>query len=621
MPDLEGRRLWFAGIGGAGLSGYAIVARAWGAEVSGWDRNETPYLAHVREAGIPVDGLGRPARAARGARRPSSRPRMPARSEGRSRAEFLAELVALRRSIVVGRRPREDDDRGDDRLRPRPPRRRPLVPDRRRGSAARRQRTRRGAAGSSSRATSPTAPSSRSRPTSPSSRTSTSTTTRPSRRLPSSRSASRRWAAWARRRPRRLGPRRRAGRLRARGAGASTTASTPPARWPRSSSPASSAPRPPRRLRGSAAPAGGSRLTARRAAFASSTTTPTIPPSSRRRSPPPGARRRGRLVVLFQPHLYSRTLHLGRELGAALAAADAAVRHGDLRRHARSPSPGVSGKLVVDGSVEARPGMPVGWAPALRRRRPARRVARSARRCRPDRGRRATSTGPSRSSSDALRRVKENVALQPVHDARDRRPRALVRRAGEPSRSSSTGSRGQPARGSQSPSSASARTCSSPTRAFRAWRSSSAGSSPSAEAVEGRLVAGGGAPLAVCLHRARAAELGGIEFVCAIPGTVGGAVWMNAGAYGGDIAGVLDRALVADAAGTRWLTPEELGLRYRSSGLRHGQVVAPAELRLEPRPLADDQGDGRRDAGQAQGRPSPRTSGRSGASSRTPSTS
>jgi UDP-N-acetylmuramate dehydrogenase len=108
-----------------------------------------------------------------------------------------------------------------------------------------------------------------------------------------------------------------------------------------------------------------------------------------------------------------------------------------------------------------------------------------------------------------------------------------------------------------------------------------------AEAVDGRLVAGGGAPLAVCLHRARAAELGGIEFVCAIPGTVGGAVWMNAGAYGGDIAGVLERALVADARGARWLTPEELGLRYRSSGLRHGQVVAQTELRLEPRPVAD----------------------------------
>ena len=108
-----------------------------------------------------------------------------------------------------------------------------------------------------------------------------------------------------------------------------------------------------------------------------------------------------------------------------------------------------------------------------------------------------------------------------------------------------------------------------------------------AEAVDGTLVAGGGAPLAVCLHRARASELGGIEFVCAIPGTVGGGVWMNAGAYGGDIAAVLRRALVVDASGARWQTPVELGLNYRSSGLRQGQVVASAELALEHRPLAE----------------------------------
>jgi UDP-N-acetylmuramate dehydrogenase len=108
-----------------------------------------------------------------------------------------------------------------------------------------------------------------------------------------------------------------------------------------------------------------------------------------------------------------------------------------------------------------------------------------------------------------------------------------------------------------------------------------------AEARDGSVVAGGGAPLAVCLHRARAAELGGLEFVCAIPGTVGGAVWMNAGAYGGDTAGVLRRALVADAAGASWRTPDELGLRYRASGLRRGQVVASAEFALEARPLAE----------------------------------
>jgi UDP-N-acetylmuramate dehydrogenase len=95
---------------------------------------------------------------------------------------------------------------------------------------------------------------------------------------------------------------------------------------------------------------------------------------------------------------------------------------------------------------------------------------------------------------------------------------------------------------------------------------------------------GGAAANAVALHRARAAGLGGFEFACAIPGTIGGGVWMNGGAYGGDFAGVLERALVATAEGTGWLTPAELGLTYRHSELRHGQVVVGAELRLRPRP-------------------------------------
>jgi UDP-N-acetylmuramate dehydrogenase len=95
---------------------------------------------------------------------------------------------------------------------------------------------------------------------------------------------------------------------------------------------------------------------------------------------------------------------------------------------------------------------------------------------------------------------------------------------------------------------------------------------------------GGGAPNAVALHRARSAGLGGFEFACAIPGTIGGGVWMNGGAYGGDFAGVLERALVATADGSGWLTSSELGLSYRHSELRHGQVVLRAELRLRPRP-------------------------------------
>ena len=106
-----------------------------------------------------------------------------------------------------------------------------------------------------------------------------------------------------------------------------------------------------------------------------------------------------------------------------------------------------------------------------------------------------------------------------------------------------------------------------------------------AVSVEGDVLrAGGGAGNQVCLHRARDAGLGGFEFACAIPGTIGGGVWMNAGAYGGDFSRVLGRALVATADGAGWLTPAELGLSYRHSELRHGQVVVQAELRLAPRP-------------------------------------
>jgi UDP-N-acetylmuramate dehydrogenase len=98
------------------------------------------------------------------------------------------------------------------------------------------------------------------------------------------------------------------------------------------------------------------------------------------------------------------------------------------------------------------------------------------------------------------------------------------------------------------------------------------------------LSAGGGAANAVCLHRARTAGLGGLEFACAIPGTVGGGVRMNAGAYGSDWKAVLRRALVASADGSAWLGPGELGLEYRRSRLGPGQVVAAVEFRLAPRP-------------------------------------
>jgi UDP-N-acetylmuramate dehydrogenase len=110
-----------------------------------------------------------------------------------------------------------------------------------------------------------------------------------------------------------------------------------------------------------------------------------------------------------------------------------------------------------------------------------------------------------------------------------------------------------------------------------------AGDLAQAEVKEELLVAGGGAPNAVALHRARAAGLGGFEFACAIPGTAGGGVWMNAGAYGSDWAAILERALVVDGERSVWRTPADLGLSYRHSELRHGQVVAKVEFRLTPR--------------------------------------
>jgi UDP-N-acetylmuramate--alanine ligase len=100
LQPLAGRKLHFVGIGGAGLSGYALLAHAWGAEVSGWDRFETPYLDHVRAAGIPVEIADSIAPAPDGAEQIVSTA-FAGRAEGTSRAEFLGELVSLQDAIVV----------------------------------------------------------------------------------------------------------------------------------------------------------------------------------------------------------------------------------------------------------------------------------------------------------------------------------------------------------------------------------------------------------------------------------------------------------------------------------------------------------------------------------------
>lgn len=100
-----------------------------------------------------------------------------------------------------------------------------------------------------------------------------------------------------------------------------------------------------------------------------------------------------------------------------------------------------------------------------------------------------------------------------------------------------------------------------------------------------RLLCGGGARLPSVSARAANAGLTGLEFGVNIPGTVGGAVRMNANAYGGELARVLEHVDVATAAGVDRRTPDQLGFAYRRSNLRPGEVVARASFRLAPAPV------------------------------------
>jgi UDP-N-acetylenolpyruvoylglucosamine reductase len=95
-----------------------------------------------------------------------------------------------------------------------------------------------------------------------------------------------------------------------------------------------------------------------------------------------------------------------------------------------------------------------------------------------------------------------------------------------------------------------------------------------------RLVLGGGARLPSAAAKAAGWGLGGLEFGINIPGTVGGAVRMNANAYGGELARVLEWVDVCSADGAARRAPEDLGFGYRSSNLRPGEVVSRAGFEL-----------------------------------------
>jgi UDP-N-acetylenolpyruvoylglucosamine reductase len=97
-----------------------------------------------------------------------------------------------------------------------------------------------------------------------------------------------------------------------------------------------------------------------------------------------------------------------------------------------------------------------------------------------------------------------------------------------------------------------------------------------------RLICGGGARLPSAAAKAASWGLSGIEFGVNIPGTVGGAVRMNANAYGGQLAKVLEWVDVCSASGSERRAPEQLGFAYRRSNLKGGEVVVRASFALEP---------------------------------------
>jgi UDP-N-acetylmuramate--alanine ligase len=363
LPELDGRRLWLAGIGGAGLSAYAIVAKAWGAKVSGWDRNETPYLAHVREGAIPVTVSDEP-------------PSPPADAEayvstayagkipGRSRAELLAELVGLRRSIVVSGAHGKTttgamiayclDGLGDD----------PSfliggeVPQL--GGNARAGSGWLVVEGDESDGTVFELPADVGVITNVEldHHATFASTAELAERFD-------RWAAglpagqvvWGRDLERvdlELSVPGEHNRLNA----ACALAALELAGFDREAAAKVLV-----GFRGAGrrmeahGEAGGVRLVDDYAHHPSELVA-TI--AAARGSLADGER----LVVLFQPHLYSRTLHLGADLGEALAGADAAVVT-EIYAAREEPLPGITGKLVVDRLAEVRPGMPIGWAPSL----------------------------------------------------------------------------------------------------------------------------------------------------------------------------------------------------------------------------------------------------------------
>jgi UDP-N-acetylmuramate--alanine ligase len=352
---LEGRRFWLAGIGGAGMSAYALLARAWGAEVRGWDRVATPYLEHLED--IEVEISAEPPDPPQGWEAFVSSA-FTDRIAGKSRAELLAELVSFREAFVVagahgktttsamiafclerlGRDPAwligadvpqlggnagtgagwlvvegDESDRSVAALRPRIAVLTNIDLDHHATFASRAE-------------------------------------------------VESLFADWLAEVPDVVrgeelspyeGPLALAGEHNRRNAAAALAALERAGVARDEAAPALA------EFRGAAR-----RLELRGEAGEIEVYDDYAHHPAEIAATVAALRNGRRLVVLFQPHLYSRTRHLARELAGALAVADVVVVT-DVYPAREEPLPGVTGKLVVDALAEQRPGMTIGWTPTV----------------------------------------------------------------------------------------------------------------------------------------------------------------------------------------------------------------------------------------------------------------
>ena len=288
-----------------------------------------------------------------------------------------------------------------------------------------------------------------------------------------------------------------------------------------------------------------------------------------------------RLVAAFQPHLYSRTQMLARDFGRALALADLVVVLDVYRARERPEDfPDVSGFLIAQSAADAGAGTPGLVAAGHRRRRSAapsrahrRRPAAHARR----RGRGRAGAEAGRVSTPAGVEADYPLArLTTIRtgghgdffarpDSPDALAALLAWATGEGVKVGVVGSGSNLLVADEG---------------FRGLVVKLDGSLATIEQDGQRLRCGGGARLPQAAAFAARAGLSGLEFGVNIPGTVGGAVKMNANAYGGDLARVLEWVEVTTPTGTERRAPDELGFSYRRSNLAESEIVARASFAL-----------------------------------------